>query len=86
MGQLTICPAIVREVIVSARTRTDAIIIITYVVAFISYNAYEKNFLRLKRFFGGDQSQKPKIPDIQNAVVVQDGHCELTRNETAVSS
>ena len=61
-------------------------IIITYLVAFISYNAYEKHFLRLKRFFGGDQSRKPKIPDIRNAVVVQDGYCELARDETAVSS
>ena len=64
----------------------SSMIIITYLVAFISYNAYEKHFLRLKRFFGGDQSRKPKIPDIQNAVVVQDGHCELARDETAVSS
>jgi hypothetical protein len=61
-------------------------IIITYLVAFISYNAYEKHFLRLKRFFGGEQSRKPKIPNIQNAVAVQDGHCELARDETAVSS
>jgi hypothetical protein len=61
-------------------------IIITYLVAFISYNAYEKHFLRLKRFFGGDQSQKTKIPAIQNTVVVQDGYCELARDETAVSS
>ena len=57
-------------------------IIITYLVALISYNAYEKHFLRLKRFFGGDQSRKPKIPDIQNAVV----DSELARDETAVSS
>ena len=63
-----------------------SMIIITYLVAFISYNVYEKHFLRLKRFFGGDQSRKPKIPNIQNAVVVQDGHCELARDETAVSS
>ena len=63
-----------------------SMIIITDPVAFISYNAYEKHFLRLKRFFGGDHSRKPKTPDIQNAVVVQDGHCELARNETAVSS
>ena len=63
----------------------SSMIIITYLVAFISYNAYEKHFLRLKRFFGGDQSRKRKIPDIQNAVVVQDGYCELTRDETAVS-
>jgi peptidoglycan/LPS O-acetylase OafA/YrhL len=61
-------------------------IIITYLVAFISYNAYEKHFLRLKRFFGGDQSRKKNIPDIQHAVVVQDGHCELARNEKAVST
>jgi hypothetical protein len=26
------------------------------------------------------------MPDIQNAVVVQDGHCELARDETAVAS
>ncbi len=64
----------------------SSMIIITYLVAFISYNAYEKHFLRLKRFFGGDQSRKRKIPYIQNAVVVQDGHCELARDETAVSS
>jgi peptidoglycan/LPS O-acetylase OafA/YrhL len=64
----------------------SSMIIITYLVAFISYNAYEKHFLRLKRFFGGDQSRKPKIPHIQNAVVVQDGHCELARDETVVSS
>jgi peptidoglycan/LPS O-acetylase OafA/YrhL len=63
-----------------------SMIIITYLVAFISYNVYEKHFLRLKRFFGGDQSRKPKIPNIQNAVVVQDGHCELARDETVVSS
>jgi peptidoglycan/LPS O-acetylase OafA/YrhL len=63
-----------------------SMILITYLVAFISYNAYEKHFLRLKRFFGGDQSRKPKIPNIQNAVVVQDGHCELARDETVVSS
>jgi len=62
----------------------SSMIIITYLVAFISYNAYEKHFLRLKRFFGGDQ--KPKIPDIQNAVVVQDGHYKLATDETAVSS
>ena len=64
----------------------SSMIIITYLVAFISYNAYEKHFLRLKRFFGGDQSRKAKMPDIQNAVLLQDGHCELARNETAVSS
>ena len=64
----------------------SSMIIITYLVAFISYNAYEKHFLRLKRFFRGDQSRKPKVPDIQNAVVVQDGHCELVRDETAASS
>ena len=64
----------------------SSMIIITYLVAFISYNAYEKHFLRLKRFFGGDQARKPKIPDIQNAVVVHDGHCELARDETTVSS
>ena len=64
----------------------SAMIIITYVVAFISYNAYEKHFLRLKRFFGGDRSRKENIPDIQNAVVVQGGQCELARNETVVSS
>jgi peptidoglycan/LPS O-acetylase OafA/YrhL len=64
----------------------SSMIIITYLVAFISYNAYEKHFLRLKRFFRGDQSRKPKVPAIPNAVVVQDGHCELVRDETAVSS
>lgn len=63
-----------------------SMVIITYLVAFISYNAYEKHFLRLKRFFGSDQSRKENIPQIQNAVVVQDGHCKLARNETAVSS
>jgi peptidoglycan/LPS O-acetylase OafA/YrhL len=63
-----------------------SMIVITYLVAFISYNAYEKHFLRLKRFFGSDQSRKPNIPDIQNAVVVRDGYCELARDETAVSS
>jgi peptidoglycan/LPS O-acetylase OafA/YrhL len=61
-------------------------IIITYLVAFISYNAYEKHFLRLKRFFRADQSRKPKVPDVQNAVVVQERHCELVRDETAASS
>lgn len=64
----------------------SSMIVITYVVAFISYNAYEKHFLRLKRFFGGDQSRKKNIPDAQNAAVVQNGHCGLARNETAVSS
>jgi peptidoglycan/LPS O-acetylase OafA/YrhL len=64
----------------------SSMIIITYLVAFISYNAYEKHFLRLKRFFRRDQSRKPRIPDMQNAVLVQDGHCELARDETAVSS
>jgi peptidoglycan/LPS O-acetylase OafA/YrhL len=64
----------------------SSMIIITYLVAFISYNAYEKHFLRLKRFFRGDQSRKPEIPAVQNAVVVQEGHCELVRDETAVSS
>jgi peptidoglycan/LPS O-acetylase OafA/YrhL len=61
-------------------------IVLTYLVAFISYNVYEKHFLRLKRFFGGDQSRKPNIPGIQNTVVVQDNYCELARDETAVSS
>ena len=61
-------------------------IIITYLVAFISYNAYEKHFLRLKRFFYPDQSRKLKTPDIHSAVVVRNGHCELVRDETAVSS
>jgi peptidoglycan/LPS O-acetylase OafA/YrhL len=64
----------------------SSMIIITYLVAFISYNAYEKHFLRLKRFFRADQSRKPKVADIQNAVVVQDGHCELIRDETTASS
>jgi peptidoglycan/LPS O-acetylase OafA/YrhL len=64
----------------------SSMIIITYLVAFISYNAYEKHFLRLKRFFRADQSRKPKVADIQNDVVGQDGHCELVRDETAASS
>jgi len=64
----------------------SSMIIITYLVAFVSYNAYEKHFLRLKRFFGGDQSRKANTPDIQTAVVVQDRHCELAKNETAVPS
>jgi len=64
----------------------SSMIVITYLVAFISYNLYEKHFLRLKRFFRADQSRKPEVPDIQNEVVVQDGHCELVRDETAASS
>ena len=64
----------------------SSMIVITYLVAFISYNFYEKHFLRLKRFFRADQSRKPEVPDIQNEVVVQDGHCELVRDETAASS
>jgi peptidoglycan/LPS O-acetylase OafA/YrhL len=63
-----------------------SMVLITYLVAFISYNAYEKHFLRLKRFFGSDQSRKPNIPDIANAVVIRDGYCELARDERAVSS
>jgi peptidoglycan/LPS O-acetylase OafA/YrhL len=63
-----------------------SMIIITYLVAFISYNAYEKHFLRLKRFFGGDRSRKPKVPDLQDAAVVHEGYCELARDETVVSS
>ena len=60
-------------------------IVVTYLVAFISYNAYEKHFLRLKRFFGGDQSREATTPHVQNAVVVRDSYCELGRDETAVS-
>jgi peptidoglycan/LPS O-acetylase OafA/YrhL len=60
-------------------------IVVTYLVAFISYNAYEKHFLRLKRFFGSDQSREATTPHIQNAAVVRDSYCELARDETAVS-
>jgi peptidoglycan/LPS O-acetylase OafA/YrhL len=64
-------------------------ILLTYGIAFISYNAYEKHFLKLKRFFGKATVQESTKSAGQDAVSAQKPYfegVETAKDKPAASS